>query len=67
MAREERMSEGEFWADKLMDLANLSAAVLIFGQLVSSKIYWGSIILGVLLYFVFVIISNILRKRGKKL
>ena len=30
--------EGEFWADKLMDLANLAAAALVLSQFVTEKI-----------------------------
>lgn len=56
-------SEGEFWADKLMDLANLSAIVLIFGQFVSDKIYWESVIAGVILYGAIAIIAKYLRRK----
>ena len=57
---------GFFWADKLMDLANLAVAILIFGQLASQKINWTGIISGVLIYFIFVIISIKFRKEQKK-
>lgn len=43
-------TDGYFWADKLMDLANLAAAVLIFGQFVADRIYWNGLALGIILY-----------------
>jgi len=40
-------TQGEFFADKLMDLANLAAAALIFGQLVSGqRLEWGPLLMG---------------------
>jgi hypothetical protein len=59
MARNKQLSEGEFWADKLMDLANLSAVVLIFGQLVTPTIRWDTLGLGAVLYIVIVILAKI--------
>lgn len=45
-----RTREGEFWADKLMDLANFSATVLIFGQFVESKFSWKTLTIGAIIY-----------------
>lgn len=56
---------GDFWADKLMDLANLAIAVLVFGQF-GPKIYWIAVIFGVILYFILIIISKKLKGGGKK-
>lgn len=63
MVKRRRLEEGEFWADKLMDLANLSAIVLVFGQFVSPKIDWQMAVFGVLLYVLFIIIAKKLRNR----
>ncbi len=59
----QRLTEGEFWADKLMDLANLAVVILVFGQLVAPKIYFHSIALGVIIYIIFSIISFKFRKK----
>ncbi len=64
MKRTDKISDGEFWADKLMDLANLSAIVLIFSQLVSINIYWISLIIGIIFYLLIVLTSYKLRKKG---
>lgn len=63
MARNKSGSDGEFWADKLMDLANLAIVVLVLGQLVAPKIYWIGIGIGILLYGLLIIISAKMRRR----
>ena len=65
VARQEKqqLSEGEFWADKLMDLANLSVIVLVVSQLVVSSIRWGAFALGIAFYIFIAIISSVLRRR----
>lgn len=63
MAILDSSKEGKFWADKLMDLANLSAAVLIFGQLTARQIYWQGVILGLLIYIVIMLLSRQLIRR----
>ncbi len=55
--------KGEFWADKLMDLANLSSTVLVFSQLVGPTMSWEIVVLGVLVYASIVLIVSILRRR----
>jgi hypothetical protein len=62
MASKRLLDEGEFWADKLMDLANLSAVVLVFGQLVTSTINWLTFGGGIVFYVVILIISKRLRR-----
>lgn len=49
--------EGEFWADKLMDLANLSIAVLVFNQFASQKIQWHVLGAGVIIYLLLAFVS----------
>lgn len=57
------MNNGEFWADKIMDLANLAGAVLIFGQLVAAKLNLVGLISGVIIYVGAVIVAdNFLRR-----
>lgn len=49
-----------------MDLANLAAAALIFGQLVGGQqLQWWSLAIGVALLVTFSVISYFLRKRGR--
>jgi len=55
-------SEGYFWADKLMDLANLSVVVLVFGQFVTAKIEWLAVAIGICLYIAVGGIAFILRR-----
>ena len=43
-------SHGEFFASKLMDLANLAAAVLIFGQWAAREIQWDAFLIGIAFY-----------------
>lgn len=45
-----RKYEGDFWADKLMDLANLQIVVTVFGQFTTAKISLPVIIAGVIMY-----------------
>jgi len=33
-------TNGEFFADKLMDLANYAVAALVFGQLIGAQTNW---------------------------
>jgi len=54
--------KGEFWADKLMDLANLSVVVLVFGQFVTNKITWPAVLMGIGLYILAVVLSLFLRR-----
>lgn len=63
MTSKQQLSEGEFWADKLMDLANLQAVVLIFGQLATPVINWDIVGVGAALYMGICIIVKILRGR----
>lgn len=58
MRRKNELTDGEFWADKLMDLANLEIIILVFGQFVGPKIYLHIVTLGVALYILLVIISK---------
>jgi hypothetical protein len=55
-------THGEFFADKLMDLANLAAAALIFGQIVEGRIVWTVVGIGLSFFFSCVVISLLLRK-----
>lgn len=53
----------KLWADKLMDLANLSVAALIFGALLStSRPQWDLLSLGLTIYFLLAIIATWLRR-----
>jgi len=60
--REHRSTNGEFWADKLMDLANLSIVVLVFGQFVTAEINWLAVAIGFGLYLAVAMIALILRR-----
>lgn len=66
MKRYLHSSEEEFLADKLMDLANLSAVVLIFEQLVRNKMNFISIGFGIIFYLIIIISSKYIFKRRKK-
>ncbi len=55
-------SYGEFYADKLMDLANLGAAALIFGQLAEGQTDWHSLVIGFTWFCGCVVVSYFLRK-----
>jgi len=59
-------AHGQFFADKLMDLANLVAAALIFGQLVGGQIVWRAVVVGILFFFGFSMISYLLREKARK-
>lgn len=61
MAR--RQQDGEFWADKLMDLANFEIIALVFSQLTTSNINWSVLGLGILLYIILSSIARYLRSR----
>lgn len=50
------------WADKLMDLANLQAIVLVFGQFVSTELNLKWMILGITIYIVLGVVSSIANK-----
>lgn len=56
-------SHGEFFADKLMDLANLAAAALIFGQMLNVRIYAEVRVLGFAFYLLCVVVSYEWNKR----
>lgn len=57
------MTDGEFWADKLMDLANLELIILVFSQLTTSRIYLNGIFLGVIIYVVLTVVSIKFRRK----
>ena len=58
-------TNGQFFADKLMDMANLAAAALIFGQLVGGeRLQWWPFLIGVTLLVVCGVVSYILRRGG---
>lgn len=56
-------SHGEFFADKLMDLANLAAAALVFGQVLSEHVYPEAFVIGLSFFGLCAIISFQLRER----
>ena len=58
-------SHGEFYADKIMDLANLSAAALIFGQLAEGHIRLLMMICALIWFFFCSVLWYRLRKRGR--
>ena len=60
------VTHGEFYADKLMDLANLVGATLVFGQLITGKIYWIPFVIGTSFFWSCLVISLWLRKGGAK-
>ncbi len=59
-------SNGEFYADKMMDLANLAAAALIFGQIAEGHFTLIRLMLGTLLFFFCLVLSYQLRIGGKR-
>ncbi len=59
-------SHGEFYADKVMDLANLAAAALIFGQVAEGHFSIRSLIIGFILFFFCLVLSYFLRKGIKR-
>jgi hypothetical protein len=60
-------SDGEFWSDKTMDLANLGMSVLVFGQLITTQINWYTIALGFVLYAFLVVLSKLWRVLSESL
>ena len=59
-------SHGEFYADKIMDLANLAAAALVFGQVADGHFRWLVLGIGVFLFLLCVVLSYQLRKGSSK-
>ncbi len=55
-------SHGEFYADKIMDLANLGAAALVFGQIAEGRIAWLALLGGVIWLLFCCMLSYFLRK-----
>ena len=55
-------TNGEFMADKLMDLANMVASALVFGQLINNEIVWWVVAIGVSFFCLCIVISSLLRK-----
>jgi hypothetical protein len=58
--------QGEFFADKIMDLANLVAAALVFGPFVAGEIHWLGIALGVSFFCFATMLSYVLRRKKVK-
>lgn len=53
------------WADKLMDLANLSVAALVFGSLLSpGGLRWSVVVLGLGIYLILAVLATRLRRWG---
>lgn len=57
-------SHGEFFADKLMNLANLGVAATVFGQTLEAKFRWKLGFLGLGFFLFSVVVSWLFRKRG---
>ena len=51
------LTRREFFADKLMDLANLVAAVLVFGQWLALQIQWNAFLIGFSFYGLCAVVS----------
>jgi len=52
-----------FWADKIMDLANLGFVTLVLSQGISESVSWMAVILGVILYLSLALFSQSLIRR----
>ena len=59
-------TNGEFFADKIMDLANLVFSTLVFGQLLTERIRWPGLIIGFSFFWLCVVLSYWLRKGRRK-
>ena len=59
-------TQGEFFADKLMDLANLAMAALVFVQLVGGQIQGRPFVIGFAFFSIAVVISFLLRRKEEK-
>jgi len=60
-------NQREFFADKLMDLANYAATALIFGQMVGGqRLVWPALAIGTALLLVLGLVSYFLTKGGKR-
>ena len=57
-----QLSDGEFLADKLMDLANLAVVVMVFGQFVAEQKHWDVLFFGAVLYLVAIVAARRLRR-----
>ncbi len=55
------VKRGEFWADKMMDLANLSVVVLVFGQFDKKEYNLIVLLFGIILYVLLFLVSYLLR------
>lgn len=58
-------SNGEFFADKLMDLANMGTAALVFGQILGNQIQWAALLLG-FSFLIFSAVVSFFLRRGEK-
>ncbi len=52
--------DGNFWAHKFMDLANLELITLVFGQINAPKIHLQGVFVGITLYLLLVVMSLLL-------
>ena len=59
-------SHGEFFADKIMDLANIGVGAGLLGQALEGKLSLGVGLLGLSFFSFCTVVSYILRKRGTK-
>ncbi|MBI2166649.1 MAG: hypothetical protein HYU34_00185 [Candidatus Omnitrophica bacterium] len=58
-------TNGKFFADKLMDLANFGVTALVFGQLLAEQMKIFPLVLGFSLLIVLPVVSYFLRKKFK--
>lgn len=63
MIKQSKLSDGKFWADKFMDLANLQFVVLVIGQFVSAQIQLQGFLIGFIMYIGIIIFSVHLRRQ----
>lgn len=59
-------TRGEFFADKLMDLANLAVVVLVFEQVAKGQINGAALTMALAFFFAAVMLSYFMRRREKK-
>ena len=58
-------NNGQFFADKLMDLANLGFAALVFGQFLGGNIRWEIVVAGFAFFYFCIMLSFFFRKGVK--
>ncbi len=58
--------QSKWRADKIADLSNLAASVLLFGQIISQTFQWESTIIGAIILIAGYYYGNIILKKQRR-